>query len=251
MGPSNLSTAQYAVTVSYAHDFIMQIKKEYLTPDKVYIAYTVFYLLKILYLLGTQLLTHIQCGKLDHITSSALLTTQKYPTTLNWAIAMSPFHFGGAGLWPAYCEQGIQMLWQFFSCIWQPEKYENLVYTNVQWAQKMAGMSFKILEKPAVYLPHLTNATWITELQNFLAHIGGTIRTSCALLAPWHHHDSFIMDIALWAFSHHPWCCSQILNSMPADSLSSSHNGVRHCWTLWNIFWLTHAHSLPFRPFLT
>src|SRR5690348_10427043 len=100
LSPSNLPSPQYAVALGHARSLILHIKKGYLNPGEVDIAYNVFFLPKLLYPLGTQPLTCQLCNCLDQLMAPSLLLTWKFPSTSHRLVAFSSMMLAGSGLCP-------------------------------------------------------------------------------------------------------------------------------------------------------
>ena len=78
----------------------------------------------------------------------------------------------------------------------------------LQWAQFTTGVSFPILTKPKIPLPHL-ESIWFTNLRTFLATHNLTMEVANpGILPSQRQHDRFIMDVVIESgkFANHEIC---------------------------------------------
>ena len=72
-----------------------------------------------------------------------------------------------------------------------------LLRIAVGWFQQQVGMSYSIMERVSVVLPHL-ESKWLSSLREFLASIDCTLQVDDASIPTLQrHHDTHIMDCIL------------------------------------------------------
>jgi hypothetical protein len=113
------------------------------------------------------------------------------------AVVFGPRQHLGIGDRHLRCKQGISRTLQLLKHVRAGSNLGALLQTGLDWTQLHAGVSFPIIEKTSIALPHLANG-WFPVIRSFLGGIDVSLHLPTTVLPCLPHaNDRILMDNVL------------------------------------------------------
>ena len=159
--------------------------------------YYACYLPAVCYPLATSSLTFKQLDTIQRQAMKIMIPRCGFNRNTKREILYGPLELGGANFRHLYAQQGIKQVMLFITHWRQSSIAGKLLRIAVAWFQKQVGVSFSILDRVDVPLPHL-ESKWIGSLRQFLASIQGSLHLDDHLPPILQRfHDFNIMDAVI------------------------------------------------------
>ena len=114
------------------------------------------------------------------------------------AIVYSSYDFAGIDMRDLSMEKGLSQLMYLIMALRTPGVPQQLSLIAMSWAQFLAGVSYPIMMRPSVPLPHLEPMKWIPEIRTFLGKHDLQLELEKSFVPkPQRVNDSFLMDDAI------------------------------------------------------
>ena len=159
--------------------------------------YYACYLPAVCYPLATSSLTYNQLDTIQRQAMKIIIPRCGFNRNTKREILYGPLELGGANFRHLYTQQGIKQTMLFIKHWRQASVAGKLLRIAVAWFQKQIGVSFSLLDRVAVPLPHL-ESKWIGSLRQFLASINASLHLDDhrpPVLQRF--HDFNIMDVVM------------------------------------------------------
>ena len=159
--------------------------------------YYACYLPSIGYPLACSSMTKKQLDKIQRKAMSIIVARCGYNRNTKKEILYGPLNMGGANFRHLYVQQGVGQVTMFIRHWRLQSTAGKLLRVAMSWFQQQTGVSFPILEKPKIALPHL-ESKWIASLRDFLAETDMHLKVNNAAIPKLQRsHDYHIMDAVL------------------------------------------------------
>ena len=171
----------------------------HLTREEAWTFYHSCYLPSITYPLTSSYLTETQLEKIQQKAMTIIYAKCGFNRHTKRVVLYGPLELGGAEFRRLYVHQGIAQI-KYFLRHWPLQStVGKLFQSSSSWFHLTTGMSFSILDRAHVPLPHL-ESKWLASLRNFLATVNASIEVNDPHIPPRQREgDEYLMDMIVKA----------------------------------------------------
>ena len=193
--PSGIQSTQYRQLLQKGDSITEFLWKTQLTREEAWLYYQACYVPAITYPLTCSFLTVSQLDNIQRRAMSIIVAKCAFNRHTKRAVLYGPIEYGGANFRLLSVSQGIQQT-QYFLRHWRMDStVGRLLKCTLSWLQLSVGMSFSVLARPEIALPHI-ESKWVTSLRSFLASIHASILLDDPLIPELQREgNQYIMDI--------------------------------------------------------
>ena len=193
--PSGDYRAEVKRLLAKAKVTAQRISSAAISRNEAVVIFRSMFLPSISYSFPVGILTCKEADKVQGAPIQALLSVMGYNSNMPREVVYGPQECGGISIRHLFAEQGAIKTTTILQQIRADRLLGKMISIQLRWAQRVAGVSFPILEQPQTRLPQLEDEKWIKTLREFLAASELGIRISeMKCPKPKRTHDRVLMD---------------------------------------------------------
>jgi exonuclease III len=168
-----------------------------LTRQEAWTFYHSCYIPSVTYPLTSSFLTEKQLDKIQRRAMTIIYAKCGFNRHTKREVLFGPHEFGGAEFRRLFISQGLAQT-KYFLRHWRLQStVGKLLQCSLAWFQLSTGMSFSVLERTHIPLPHL-ESKWLSSLRDFLSMIDASIQVDVPNIPPKQREgDEYLMDVII------------------------------------------------------
>ncbi len=216
----------------------LHLSASQVNPTESWVAYRSIYLASMRYSLAATSFSQWDFNHIQSFPIQCILNKMGYHCSMPRTVVFGPTSMGGLRFTHLYSSQGSQQALSLLRHICHNSNLGKLMRVALSWFQLTAGVSFPVLLRPSLHLPHAVGI-WFLLLRAFLDLADCSIYIKdCPVVHPRHEGDLVLMDFALELSLTDAELCSinQVRLFLQVKTLSDISNaaGTHLTGTVWD-----------------